>query len=85
MAYKCPRCGADVSRGYSGKAQIAAGLLGALFYAAFGAFQCKKCGKIARSEFASDVRAKMATGTLLLVVAGAGLAIGVLWLMAHWN
>jgi len=46
MAHKCPRCGEDVSRAYGGSAQMAAGPVGALFCAAFGAFQCKKCSKI---------------------------------------
>ena len=85
MAYKCPRCGSDVSRGYSGSAQMTAGLVGALFYAAFGAFQCKNCGKIARAEFPREVQTKMAMGTLLLAVAAVGLAIGVIALLTHWH
>lgn len=34
MAYQCPRCGDPVQRAYSDSAQMAAGLVGALFYAA---------------------------------------------------
>ena len=45
MAHQCPRCGEPVERGYSSTAQAAAGLVGALFYAAFGAFECKKMWK----------------------------------------
>ena len=51
MAYACPKCGNAVSRGYSSAAQGAAGLVGALVYAAFASFECKKCGKLARTEF----------------------------------
>jgi len=63
MAYKCPRCRNPVQRGYSDKAQMAAGLVGALFYSAFGAFQCKECGELKRSEFSSEDRSKMLVRT----------------------
>jgi len=46
---------------------MAGGLVGALFYAAFGAFQCKKCGKIPGSEFPPEDRSKMRIGSLMLV------------------
>jgi hypothetical protein len=82
MSYKCPKCGEPVSRGYSSSAQATAGLVGALFYAAFGAFECKKCGKIARSEFAEEDRNKMLVGTLGLVAAAIVLAIVVIWIIA---
>ena len=85
MAYKCPRCGENVSRGYSKGAQVAAGLIGALFYAAFGAFECNKCGKIPRSEFPSRVQAKMALGTLIMVLLATGIAIGVMALLANMD
>ena len=85
MAYQCPRCGEDVSRGYSSGAQVAAGLVGALFYAAFGAFECKKCGKIPRSEFPSDVQAKMAVGTLIMVLVAIGIAIGAIALLGSMD
>lgn len=62
-------------------ASAAAGLVGALFYAAFGAFQCKKCGKIPRREFPSEVRAKMATGSLVMILAAIALFGGVIWLI----
>ncbi len=62
MAYQCPGCGQPVRRGYSRTAQHTAGLIGALFYAAFGSFQCAKCGTVARSEFPAEVRTRMATG-----------------------
>jgi len=55
---------------------MATSLVGALFYAAFGAFQCKKCGKIPRSEFPSGVQTKMASGTLIMALAAIGLATG---------
>ncbi len=62
---------------------MAAGLVGALFYAAFGSFQCSKCGKIPRSDFPSNVQAKMAIGTLLLVVVAVAIGIGVFALIAN--
>lgn len=55
MAYQCPRCGQPVRRGYSSTAQHVGGLVGALFYAAFGSFQCPKCGTLKRSEFLPEV------------------------------
>ena len=82
VAYKCPKCGEPVQRGYSGGAQAAAGLVGALFYAAFGAFECQKCGKLARCEFPSDVRAQMAVGSLVMVAGAAAIAAGAIWLLA---
>ena len=82
MAHKCPRCGEPVQRGYSSSAQATAGLVGALFYAAFGAFECKKCGKIARSEFPAEVQSKMAVVTLLLIVGAIAVAIGAFWLLS---
>lgn len=82
MSHKCPRCGEPVQRGYSSGAQAAAGLVGALFYAAFAAFECKKCGKIDRSEFPPEVRNKMTSITLLLIIGAIALAIGIIWIIA---
>jgi uncharacterized membrane protein len=64
---------------------MVAGLVGALFYAAFGAFECTQCGKIPRSEFPPDVQRRMSIGTLLLALAAAGIAVGVLVLMASMD
>jgi hypothetical protein len=83
MAHKCPRCGEPVQRGYSNNAQATAGLVGALFYAAFGSFECKKCGKIARSEFPPEARNKMAIVSLLLVLGAVALAIGALYIIGN--
>lgn len=80
MAYQCPRCGEAVQRGYSSGAQQAAGLVGALFYAALGSFQCAKCGKIPRKEFPPEDRTKMTTASFLMVIGAIALAIFVLWL-----
>ena len=85
MAYTCPRCGEVVQRGYSGGAQAAAGLVGALFYAAFGSFECKKCGKISRSEFPPEVRSKMAIWSFVMVVIAVAIAVGVLALIGEMN
>ena len=83
MAHKCPRCGEPVQRGYSGTAQATAGLVGALFYAAFGAFECKTCGKIGRNEFPVEVRNKMAVTTLVLTVCAIVVAVGVILLLSE--
>lgn len=85
MAYMCPRCGQAVSRAYSGGAQVAAGLVGALFYAAFGAFECRACGKIPRREFAPEARTKMALGTVAFALAALGIGIGALALLANMD
>jgi len=82
MAYKCPRCGGPVQRGYSSSAQIAGGLVGAMFYAAFGAFTCEKCGKITRSEFSAEDRNKMTLYSGLLIIGAVALAIVVIVLVA---
>jgi predicted RNA-binding Zn-ribbon protein involved in translation (DUF1610 family) len=82
MAYKCPRCGEKVQRGHSTGAQAAAGLVGALFYAAFGAFQCEKCGKIPRSEFSPEDQSKMTMGSVMMVVGAIAVLIVVLWLVS---
>ena len=74
MAHKCPKCGGPVQRGCSSTAQIAAGIVGALFSAAFGPFKCNKCGKIAQEEFPEDVRKKISRDTLLLALGGIVLA-----------
>jgi len=81
MAYKCPRCGGPVQRGSGVGASAAGGLVGALFYAAFGAFQCPKCGKIPRREFPSEVRGKMAMGSLLMILVAIALFVGVIALI----
>ncbi|MBN2191102.1 MAG: hypothetical protein JW728_07840 [Candidatus Aureabacteria bacterium] len=83
MAYKCPRCGKAVQRGYSGGAQATAGLVGALFYAAFGAFECKSCGKIARNEFPPEDRKKILLGSMLLVVSAIAVTIGLIALLVN--
>ena len=83
MAYKCPRCGGPVSRGYSSQAQFSAGLVGALFYAAFGKFECRKCGKIATSEFSAEDRTKIFTGSALCVLGAAVLLIVIIALVSN--
>jgi hypothetical protein len=80
MAYQCPRCGQPVRRGYSSTAQHVAGLIGALFYAAFGLFQCAKCGTIASNEFPTEVRKKMATGSFIMVTSAIVLIGFVFWI-----
>ncbi len=62
-------------------AGAAGGLVGALFYAAFGPFKCKQCGPIARSEFPKDIQSKMTLGSLLLVVTAVVLFVLVIALL----
>lgn len=68
MAYKCPRCGQDVQRSASTAAGVAGGAVGALLVAAFGSFQCRRCGTIANREFPAEDRKKMARGKIILIV-----------------
>jgi hypothetical protein len=67
MAYKCPRYGDNVQRGSNAAAGIAGGAVGALLYAAFGSFQCKKCGTIPRREFPTEVQRQMMLGSLGII------------------
>jgi len=76
MAYKCPRCGAPVQRGFSRTAHMSGGLVFSMFYAAFGAFECKKCGKIVRNEFPEEIRKKIIRMNMLLVLGAIAVAIG---------
>jgi len=85
MAYLCPRCGKPVQRGHSATAQYAAGLVGALFSMAFGAFTCPTCGKIARREFPPEVRSKMALGSTVMVVIAVAIAIACIVLIVSIN
>ena len=62
---------------------MAAGLVGALFYAAFGDFQCKGCGKIAKSEFPPEARTKMLLGSLMMLVIAIIIGAFCIWLIAQ--
>jgi predicted RNA-binding Zn-ribbon protein involved in translation (DUF1610 family) len=84
-AYPCPRCGGPTSRGHSAGAQQAAGLVGALLYAAFAAFECIKCGKIPRAEFADEHRSAMTRNSVFLGIGGVVLLGGVIALLAAVN
>lgn len=96
MAYECPRCGGSVSRsGYRGMSHQnvpnpdgglwVADLIGSFFYAVFGAFKCNNCGKIPRNEFPSDVRVRMAMGTLLIIVVSLCFVLGVAGVLFYLN
>jgi hypothetical protein len=54
---------------------MTAGLVGALFYAAFGSLQCKQCGKIPRTEFSPEVQGKLMAQTTAMVVGAVALLI----------
>ena len=83
MPYHCPRCNASVQRGSSKVAGFAGGAVGALIFAAVGPFKCKQCGPIAKNEFPADVRRKMLTGSIAMVVFAVLLLIGVVALLAY--
>jgi len=52
-----------------------------LLYSAFGSFQCKECGPIAKREFAADVQRQMTVGSVGLVVVALVLFIAVIALL----
>lgn len=81
MAYQCPRCGDLVSRKRSATAQIAGGLIGALFVAAFGSFRCQKCGKIPHAEFPAETQNRMRLGSLGLIGGGVLLLVVIVGLL----
>ena len=83
MAYQCPRCGGNVARGGSSGAAYGGGAVGALIASAFAGFHCIKCGKIARSEFAPDVRSKMFMNSVLMIVGAIVLLIAVIALLVY--
>ena len=85
MAYACPKCGGAVQRGSSSVAQHAAGLVGALLYAAFAGFECAKCGKLERAAFPDEVRAKMTRNSVLLGVGALVLLVAVIAVLAALN
>ena len=85
MAYQCPRCGDPVSRNYSTTAQLAGGLVGALVVGAFGAFGCKKCGKIPRAEFPVDVQNRMMRGSFGMVAGAIALFVIVIVALVALN
>jgi uncharacterized membrane protein SpoIIM required for sporulation len=60
---------------------MAAGLVGVLFYAAFGDFQCKSCGKIAKREFPPEARTRMMIGSLVMVVVAIIIGALCVWLI----
>ena len=68
MEYRCPRCDMRVERQDNNKwAWKVGGIAGSLLFSAFAKFVCKKCGKIAKSEFPKDVQKKMIEGSTLTI------------------
>lgn len=61
---------------------MAGGLIGALLAAAFGAFQCAKCGKIPTQEFPVDVRTQIRRNSALMIIGAMALVIVVFWLIS---
>lgn len=85
MAYPCPKCGGPTERKSSSTAQAAGGLVGALLYMAFAGFNCVKCGAIARADFPSEARTKMAINSALMVVGAIVLLIVLIAILAAIN
>ena len=83
MAYQCPRCGGPVQRGASTTAHVAGGMVGALLYAAFGSFRCKKCGSIEKREFSPEVQQKMMLGSFALI-GGAVILLALVVSLLFW-
>ena len=81
MAYQCPRCGGDVQRGSNAAAGMAGGAVGALLYAAFGSFQCKKCGPIPKREFPPEVQQQMTLVSMGLIVGAVVLIVVVIGIL----
>jgi predicted RNA-binding Zn-ribbon protein involved in translation (DUF1610 family) len=81
MAYRCPRCGGEVQRGANAAAGVAGGAVGALLFAAFGSFQCKKCGTIPKREFPPEVQQQMTLGSVGLIVGAIVLVVVVLGIL----
>jgi hypothetical protein len=64
---------------------LAGGLVGALVVGAFGAFGCKKCGKIPRAEFPPDVQNRMMLGSLGMVAGAIALFMVVIVALVALN
>lgn len=84
MANQCPRCGGDVKRNYNRTSWRVGGLVGILLVAAFGSFNCEKCGKISQSEFSPEVRNKMRGMSALMVVGAIALVILVVAIVGYY-
>lgn len=84
MAYKCPRCNADVQRAPNRMGAMF-GLVGALVMMAFSSFECLKCGPIPRSEFPSEVRTQMLLGSVGLIVGAIAVIIALVAFIAWVN
>lgn len=77
MAYKCPKCGDPVQTNFRYVLPYSRILLLSLLRGVFSSYQCKKCGKIKRSEFPPEVRIRMNVVSMLVVV---GVIIILFWL-----
>ncbi len=78
MSYQCPRCNGAVQRA-SHKAAMHFGAVGAMISMAFGEFDCKRCGSIAKTEFDPARRKKMLIGSITLVLSALGITALLVW------
>jgi hypothetical protein len=85
MAYQCPRCGQNVERASNPGAAVAGGLVGALLYGAFGSFQCRQCGPIAKEEFPPEVQEKMWVGSAAMIAGAVALLVIVGFILVAIN
>jgi hypothetical protein len=65
MSITCPRCGGPVAQATNAGA---GGAVGALLASAFSSYHCSRCGKLKTSEFPPEVRSRMRTQALILVL-----------------
>ena len=80
MAYECPKCGGPVHRNTNSRAG-GGGIVGALLVAAFGKFQCPKCGPIAKSDFPPEVHGQMTRNSMIMVIVALAVLVGVIALI----
>lgn len=80
----CPHCGQKVRRSFNADVQKWAGLVGVLFAAAFGGFECDNCGTVARRDFAPPALLKMTITSLLFVLLAVVLIVFIIWLSVEY-
>lgn len=81
--YTCPRCGGTASRKRNQRVQAMTGIMGSLFYAAFGPITCEKCGKVPRSEFSASDRRRMFFSSVAFSIPALALVVVLLALLSR--
>ena len=81
MIHKCPRCSESLYRSTSDTANLTGGLIGALFYGAFGSLECKYCGKIPYKSFPFKTKILIGINSGFVIVVAVVLLISLFWLI----